>query len=104
VLVLITLVQYFYTAGSSPGYVIDAMQAGGRMHATFINTDNLSKQSSSKHGSLKSPMSGPQLEKLNPVSSTSSWLQQIVDLYPPGSSNRDWTCAYCKVMQVLFFF
>jgi len=44
VLVLITLVQYFYTAGSSPRYVIDAMQAGGRMHATFVNTAILSKK------------------------------------------------------------
>lgn len=99
VLVLVTLVQYFYTAGSSPGYVIDAMQASGGMHATFINTATLSKQSSSKHGSLKSPMNRPQLEKPSAMSSSSSWLHQIVDLYPPGSSNRDWTCAYCKVFQ-----
>ncbi|KAL5211642.1 hypothetical protein ABZP36_022489 [Zizania latifolia] len=95
VLVLVTLVQYFYTAGSSPGYVIDVLKAGSAMHATYINTATLSKQSSSKNGSLNSP----QLEKLNPVTSTSSWLQQVVNLYPPGSSNRDWTCTYCRVVQ-----
>lgn len=44
VLVLIALAQYFYTAGSSPGYVIDAMQASGGMHATFINTATLPKK------------------------------------------------------------
>ena len=99
VLVLIALAQYFYTAGSSPGYVIDAMQASGGMHATFINTATLSKQSSSKHGSLKSSTNRPDLEKLRPMSSSSSWLHQIVDLYPPGSSNRDWTCQYCKIIQ-----
>ncbi|AQK73417.1 Protein S-acyltransferase 10 [Zea mays] len=43
VLVLLTLVQYFYTAGSCPGYVIDVMRAGSMMHATFVNTAALSK-------------------------------------------------------------
>ncbi|GJM86405.1 hypothetical protein PR202_ga02259 [Eleusine coracana subsp. coracana] len=43
VLVLLTLVQYFYTAGSSPGYVVDVMRAGSTMHATFVNTAALSK-------------------------------------------------------------
>ncbi|KAF0924466.1 hypothetical protein E2562_010118 [Oryza meyeriana var. granulata] len=98
-LVLITLVQYFYTAGSSPGYVIDAMKAGSTMHATYINTATLSKQSSPNNGSLNSPLSLPQQQKLNPVTSTSSWLQRVADLYPPGSSSRDWTCTYCRVIQ-----
>ncbi|AQK73419.1 Protein S-acyltransferase 10 [Zea mays] len=44
VLVLLTLVQYFYTAGSCPGYVIDVMRAGSMMHATFVNTAALSNQ------------------------------------------------------------
>jgi len=46
VLVLLTLVQYLYTAGSSPGYVIDVMRAGSTMHATFVNTATLSKKGS----------------------------------------------------------
>ncbi|KAG8059935.1 hypothetical protein GUJ93_ZPchr0002g26238 [Zizania palustris] len=99
VLVLVTSVQYFYTAGSSPGYVIDVMKAGSTMHATYINTATLSKQSGSKNGSLNSP----QLEKHNPTTYTSSWMQQVVNLYPPGSSNRDWTCTYCKVIQVVIY-
>nr|CAB3450642.1 unnamed protein product [Digitaria exilis] len=43
VLVLLALVQYFYTAGSSPGYVVDVMRTGSTMHATFVNTAALSK-------------------------------------------------------------
>uniref|UniRef100_A0A0E0MMD1 S-acyltransferase n=1 Tax=Oryza punctata TaxID=4537 RepID=A0A0E0MMD1_ORYPU len=86
-LVMIALMQYFCTAGSSPGYVIDAMKAGSAMHATYINTATLSKQSSPNNGSLNSPLSLPQQQKINPVTSTSSWLQRVADLYPPGSSS-----------------
>jgi palmitoyltransferase len=100
-LVLIALVQYFYTAGSSPGYVLDAMKAGSTMHATYINTATLSKQSSPNNGSLNSPLSLPQQQKLNPTTSTSTWLQRVAELYPPGSSSRDWTCTYCRVIQVV---
>ncbi|EEC69275.1 hypothetical protein EE612_059568 [Oryza sativa] len=98
-LVLIALVQYFCTAGSSPGYVLDAMKAGSTMHATYINTATLSKQSSPNNGSLNSPLSLPQQQKLNPTTSTSTWLQRVAELYPPGSSSRDWTCTYCRVIQ-----
>uniref|UniRef100_A0A0E0JAA6 S-acyltransferase n=1 Tax=Oryza nivara TaxID=4536 RepID=A0A0E0JAA6_ORYNI len=86
-LVLIALVQYFCTAGSSPGYVLDAMKAGLTMHATYINTATLSKQSSPNNGSLNSPLSLPQQQKLNPTTSTSTWLQRVAELYPPGSSS-----------------
>ncbi|XP_062222502.1 protein S-acyltransferase 10-like [Phragmites australis] len=98
-LVLLTLVQYFYTAGSSPGYVIDVMRAGSTMHATFVNTATLSKQSSSRNGSINSPTSRAQLEKLSTMTATSSWTQMVMDLYSPGSSSRDWTCTYCRVIQ-----
>ncbi|KAL6911803.1 hypothetical protein ACP4OV_000608 [Aristida adscensionis] len=87
VLVLLTLVQYFYTAGSSPGYVIDVMRAGSTMHATFINTAALPKQSSAKNGSINSPTSRAQVQKVSTMTPTSSWAQMVVDLYPPGSSS-----------------
>ncbi|AQK54201.1 Protein S-acyltransferase 10 [Zea mays] len=87
VLVLLTLVQYFYTAGSSPGYVIDVMRAGSMMHATFVNTAALSKQSNSRNGNTNSPTSHAQLQKLSAMTPT-SWAQMVVDLYPPGSNSR----------------
>ncbi|AQK54205.1 Protein S-acyltransferase 10 [Zea mays] len=101
VLVLLTLVQYFYTAGSSPGYVIDVMRAGSMMHATFVNTAALSKQSNSRNGNTNSPTSHAQLQKLSAMTPT-SWAQMVVDLYPPGSNSRDWTCTHCRVVQVFF--
>ncbi|KAL6634897.1 hypothetical protein ACP70R_027568 [Stipagrostis hirtigluma subsp. patula] len=100
VLVLLTLAQYLYTAGSSPGYVVDVMRAGSTMHATFINTAALPKQSSSRNGNINSPTSRAQLQKLSTMNNTSSWAQMVMDLYPPGSSSRDWTCTYCRVIQV----
>ncbi|XP_034606283.1 protein S-acyltransferase 10 isoform X1 [Setaria viridis] len=99
VLVLLTLVQYFYTAGSSPGYVVDVMRAGSSMHATFVNTAALSKQSNSRNGNISSPTSRAQLQKLSTMTPSSSWAQMVMDLYPPGSSSRDWTCTYCRVVQ-----
>ncbi|XP_062219865.1 protein S-acyltransferase 10-like [Phragmites australis] len=98
-LVLLTLVQYFYTAGSSPGYVIDMMRADSTMHATFVNTAALSKQSSSRNASINSPTSRAQLQKLSVMTATSSWPQLVMDLYPLGSSSRDWTCTYCRIIQ-----
>jgi len=92
VLVLLTLVQYFYTAGSSPGYVVDVMRAGSTMHATFVNTATLSKQSNSRNGNISSPTSRAQLQKLTTMTPTSSWAQMVMDLYPPGSSCRYGDC------------
>ncbi|AQK73429.1 Protein S-acyltransferase 10 [Zea mays] len=89
VLVLLTLVQYFYTAGSCPGYVIDVMRAGSMMHATFVNTAALSKQSNSRNGNINSPTSRAQLQKLSTMTPTSSWAQMVMDLYPPGSSSSN---------------
>ncbi|TVU27958.1 hypothetical protein EJB05_19463 [Eragrostis curvula] len=57
------------------------------------------RQSSSKNGSTNSPTSRAQLQKLTTMTAASSWAQMVVDLYPPGSSSRDWTCTYCRVIQ-----
>ncbi|BAF15470.1 protein S-acyltransferase 10 isoform X1 [Oryza sativa Japonica Group] len=106
-LVLLTLVQYLYTATSSPGYLPDMLTAGSRMHATFINTTTLSKQANSKSGSLNSAMSRSKIDQQNPQSTTALLLQQTMDLYPPGTSTscmppfyfRDFTCSYCRLIQ-----
>uniref|UniRef100_A0A0D3HUG4 Uncharacterized protein n=1 Tax=Oryza barthii TaxID=65489 RepID=A0A0D3HUG4_9ORYZ len=45
------------------------------------------RQSSPNNGSLNSPLSLPQQQKLNPTTSTSTWLQRVAELYPPGSSS-----------------
>ncbi|GJM86406.1 hypothetical protein PR202_ga02260 [Eleusine coracana subsp. coracana] len=76
------------------------------------------RQSSPRNGSTNSPTSRAQLQKLNTMTATSSWAQMVMDLYPPGSSSRynydmisrsnkcpfvffrDWTCTYCRIIQV----
>ncbi|URE04862.1 DHHC palmitoyltransferase [Musa troglodytarum] len=42
-----TLAQYFFTSGSSPGYVIDAMRAANGMKAIFIESPTVLKSLSS---------------------------------------------------------
>uniref|UniRef100_A0ACD5V5S5 Uncharacterized protein n=1 Tax=Avena sativa TaxID=4498 RepID=A0ACD5V5S5_AVESA len=96
VLVLLTLVQYLYTANSSPGYLTDMLRAGSGMHATFINTVTISKQATPKNGSLHSTISPRKIEQ---QSATPSMLLQMMDLYPPGSSSRDMTCSSCHLIQ-----
>ncbi|KAJ6812746.1 protein S-acyltransferase 10 [Iris pallida] len=97
-LFVLTLVQYFYTSGSSPGFVIDAMSAANGTHATYLNMSRASIQSASKNGNITSSANGNQLGRNNRMNS-SSWLKLVMDLYPPGSSSRNWTCAYCNIVQ-----
>ncbi|KAJ6826154.1 protein S-acyltransferase 10 [Iris pallida] len=80
---VLTLVQYFYTSGSSPGFVIDAMSAANGTHATYLNMSRASIQSASKNGNITSSANGNQLGRNNRMNS-SSWLKLVMDLYPPG--------------------
>ncbi|CAL4884607.1 unnamed protein product [Urochloa decumbens] len=56
-------------------------------------------KSNSRNGNINSPTSRAQLQKLTTMTPTSSWAQMVMDLYPPGSSSREWTCSYCRVVQ-----
>ncbi|KAK6924549.1 Palmitoyltransferase, DHHC domain [Dillenia turbinata] len=87
-----TLVQYFLTAGSSPGYVLDAIRAA--------RSASTSKQpAASKNGGLVITIDGSQRGSNVLGSNTSSWTKLVMDMYPPGSSVRTWTCTYCNVLQ-----
>ncbi|KAG0457233.1 hypothetical protein HPP92_022058 [Vanilla planifolia] len=97
VLVLVTLCQYFLTACTSPGYVIDAMSAGNGTHITYVNSTRSSMQPASRNGNLVSSMNNQ--DGNNPRMNSSSWLKLVMELYPPGSSSRSWTCVYCNVTQ-----
>ncbi|XP_010266962.1 PREDICTED: protein S-acyltransferase 10 [Nelumbo nucifera] len=95
-----TLAQYFFTSGSSPGYVIDAMRAGNESHATFRKTSMTSKRSaSSQSGSFTIPIEENQPGKITPGNNTTSWAKLVMDMYPHGSSVRNWTCMYCNIVQ-----
>ncbi|KAF8011392.1 hypothetical protein BT93_J1871 [Corymbia citriodora subsp. variegata] len=94
-----TLIQYFVTACSSPGYVLDVMRAVHEANAMFMNRFKQRQTASSKNGgfvvSSDSNQSGRNLLGSNPT----SWSKVVMDLFPPGTSIRTYTCAYCNVEQ-----
>lgn len=98
-LYLLTLTQYFFTSGSSPGYVIDAMRAFEEADLNFRKTSVTSKQpASSKDGSVVIAVEGDQLGTAIQGNGT-SWAKLVLDLHHRGSSIRSWNCTYCRVLQ-----
>ncbi|XP_012066182.1 protein S-acyltransferase 10 isoform X2 [Jatropha curcas] len=95
-----TLVQYFVTACSSPGYVLDAMRALNEKNGVFGKASMTSKQpASSKNGSFVITVEGTQSGRNTPGSNLTSWTKLVLDMYPPGTSIRTFTCTYCNVEQ-----
>ncbi|CAN6485235.1 unnamed protein product [Victoria cruziana] len=92
-----TLAQYFYTSCSSPGYVLEAMRS---MEEIQIKASKNFRQSAlSKDGShsntVDSRQSGWNYSELN----ATAWMKLVMDMYPPGSQSRNWTCVYCNLLQ-----
>ncbi|KAG2239276.1 hypothetical protein Bca52824_090136 [Brassica carinata] len=90
----VTLLQYFLTSGSSPGYVIDAMRDVDETNAMYRNaptTSSLQQHASRKSGSVVITVEGRR--------TPTSWQKMVMDLYPPRTSLRNLTCGYCHVEQ-----
>ncbi|KAM5546926.1 protein S-acyltransferase 10 [Rosa sericea] len=98
-LFVITLVQYFVTSGSSPGYVIDAMRTVNEANSIFRKTATVSKQPASSKGSVVVTVEGSQLGRPLLKDSGTPWSKLVLDLYPPGTSFRNLTCSYCNAEQ-----
>ncbi|KAG4212590.1 hypothetical protein ERO13_A02G175700v2 [Gossypium hirsutum] len=99
-LLLATLVQYFITSGSSPGYVVDVMRAVNETNVIYQKSSMASKQpASSQNGSLNVVIEGSQSGRNFQGSNPSSWTKLVMDMYPPGTSIRSCTCSYCNVEQ-----
>ncbi|XWS45623.1 hypothetical protein CRYUN_Cryun15aG0152400 [Craigia yunnanensis] len=95
-----TLVQYFITSGSSPGYVLDAMRAVNETNVIYKKSLMTSKQpASSKNGSLIVTVEGSQSGRNFQGSNPTSWTKLVMDMYPLGTSIRTCTCSYCNVEQ-----
>ncbi|KAG5415121.1 hypothetical protein BRARA_A02092 [Brassica rapa] len=97
-----TLVQYFVTSGSSPGYVIDAMRDVDETNAImYRNAPTTSfegiQHASRKTGSVVITVEGESAS--GGRRTPSSWQKMVMDLYPPGTSLRNLTCGYCHVEQ-----
>ncbi|KAK6119941.1 hypothetical protein DH2020_046316 [Rehmannia glutinosa] len=94
-----TLIQYFVTSGTSPGYVLDAQKDVDERDASARRTLLASKQpASSKNGSVVITVDGRNYHRGN----ATAWTKLVMDLYPPGQSTRNLTCPYCHVLQSQF--
>ncbi|XP_010550494.1 PREDICTED: protein S-acyltransferase 10 [Tarenaya hassleriana] len=99
-----TLLQYFVTSGSSPGYVVDAMRDACDTNAVFVKTPTTSNEDNllrAKNDSLVVTVEGGQSGSrvnLNGGNAT-SWPKLVLGMYPPGTSVRNLTCCYCHVEQ-----
>ncbi|KAL0727933.1 hypothetical protein Bca4012_024026 [Brassica carinata] len=91
----VTLLQYFLTSGSSPGYVIDAMRDVDETNAMYRNAPTTS--SLLKSGSVVITVEGE--SALGGRRTPTSWQKMVMDLYPPRTSLRNLTCGYCHVEQ-----
>ncbi|GMI66095.1 PROTEIN S-ACYL TRANSFERASE 10 [Hibiscus trionum] len=94
-LFFVTLVQYFITSGSSPGYVVDAMRAFNETNEVISGLES----ASSKNGSLDATVEGCQSGRIFQGSNSASWTKLVMDMYPPGTSIRTCICSYCNVEQ-----
>ncbi|XP_052195377.1 protein S-acyltransferase 10 isoform X2 [Diospyros lotus] len=106
-----TLVQYFLTAGSSPGYVLDAMRVANQADNLLRKTSMTMKQpASSRNVSVVFPVDGNQLGRNLSGNNPTTWTKLVMEMYPPGSSPRQTdryimpfllrslTCSYCNVL------
>ncbi|KAL1295127.1 hypothetical protein HN51_055987 [Arachis hypogaea] len=98
-LFFVTLIQYFVTSISSPGYVLDAMMTTER-NVLYRKTSEASNlPASSKNGSFVVAFEGTQAGKNISGNNTPTWSKLVADLYPMGTTIRTWTCSYCNVEQ-----
>ncbi|XP_057543596.1 protein S-acyltransferase 10-like isoform X1 [Amaranthus tricolor] len=96
-LFVVTLIQYFITSNSSPGYVLDAIRVveEGNSWAPLVS----SKQpATSKNESFVITVDGdPKARSL--LGNNATWTKLVMEMYPPRSSMRQLTCTYCHVLQ-----
>ncbi|KAI7755601.1 hypothetical protein M8C21_029307 [Ambrosia artemisiifolia] len=76
-LVVATLVQYYFTSGSSPGYVIDAMREYASTEASLR-----ASEISNAVVTIEGNQLGQNLLGNNPI----NWTNLVMDMYPPGAS------------------
>ncbi|KAK1273015.1 putative S-acyltransferase [Acorus gramineus] len=104
VLFVATLVQYFYTSGSTPGYVVDAMRVYNDTRHAFLNTSRSSEQSASSiMGSSISSVGGRASGKSISGAFTTMWVKQVMALYPPGSSTSLHEQSIVMIVTNVFF-
>ncbi|KAI4381813.1 hypothetical protein MLD38_007851 [Melastoma candidum] len=100
VLFLAALIQYFVTAGSSPGYLTEAWRAFLEANARIKESSASSKPPASlKNENFAVSVYSDQPEKAAHGNASSSWSKMVMLLHPPGTSVRSLTCTYCMLEQ-----
>ncbi|CAA7410775.1 unnamed protein product [Spirodela intermedia] len=99
VLFVVVLIQYFFTSGSSPGYVIDEMNAGNEPHATFSTSRTSMQSAARRNDSPISPLESYHLRKNITRMNSAAWTKLVTELYPSWLTSRNWTCAHCNIVQ-----
>ncbi|KAJ9541064.1 hypothetical protein OSB04_027570 [Centaurea solstitialis] len=98
-----TLVQYFITCGTSPGYVLDAMRdyatADASLRASEISNEENLLQGSSNNGAVVVTLNRDQLGEIVSGDNGMNWTNLVMDMYPPRTSVMTVTCSCCKVVQ-----
>ncbi|KAF9604899.1 hypothetical protein IFM89_011181 [Coptis chinensis] len=105
-LLVAALAQYFFTSGSSPGYVLDAMRVANETHFVFSNmsaTSNImiikQRQSASrKNGSFIIAIEGSHSGRSAPGANYTPWTKLVMDMYPPGSSIRFYVNVHYTIL------
>ncbi|KAL1536880.1 protein S-acyltransferase [Salvia divinorum] len=111
-----TLVQYFVTAGTSPGYVIDVQKAIDERDAEARRTllaSNIQKAVDDRDAAARKPLFAskqPASSKNGDVAITvdgrnnhrgnvTAWTKLVMSLFPQRSSPTGLTCPYCNILQ-----
>ncbi|KAL4591823.1 hypothetical protein LXL04_004796 [Taraxacum kok-saghyz] len=80
-------------------YVVDAMREYARTEAS-LRASKISKQpASSKNGSVVVTIDSNQFGEHLLGNNLLNWTKIVMDMYPPGTSVRTYTCSYCNVVQ-----
>ncbi|KAF7829021.1 protein S-acyltransferase 10-like [Senna tora] len=99
-----TLIQYFVTSISSPGYVLDAKEVVNERNGVYKKTSMTSNQpASSKNGSYILPVDVNQIGRNIAGGNPSAWLKLVTDLYPPGTATSLHDQSIVMIVTNVFF-
>ncbi|KAH9610402.1 hypothetical protein KSS87_018870 [Heliosperma pusillum] len=100
VLFLVNPHNLFDAATNHPCYVVDAMRATTETESLLrASSVNSNQPATSKNGGPVISVDGNPLGKTLLGNYTSSWIKMVMEMYPTGSSMRQWTCTSCNVLQ-----
>uniref|UniRef100_A0A803MBC4 Uncharacterized protein n=1 Tax=Chenopodium quinoa TaxID=63459 RepID=A0A803MBC4_CHEQI len=93
-----TLIQYFVTSGSSPGYVIDAMRAANEGYSFRQR-----QPATSNNGNIVIPVDANTIGRSFLGSNAPPWTQLVMEMYPPGTSTSLLEQSIAMIVISVFF-